>query len=456
MTLLGVGIMGLVALLYVRALFSVPDHIHSRALVAVIAALVLIPTHGPPEGLALGLTMTSVLVLLTAQLRAPRAGSARGRAMALAPLLFLCYMAVSESIGATLGHVVSEWARLAMVILLCLSAAADEGDQRRSVLKTIAWLLPLELLLAIAQQRVSWANPWPRGNDAFDLIQNRVNELVPQLAGRSLGTLGHPILLGAFAVAALIACLFLYRATRHRRYLWLAALAPAAVALSGTRSAAAVMAFVIAAMFAFASGRARALRVMAAAMIVIVVLASTDSILRFFGFGNVEQTSSYIHRSEILGSLPRLLERSDVFVLFGSGGASGGELFGSGVMRGYPGYFFFDNQYVRIVAFAGVVGIVLLAAALVSGLRRTDPPAKLLILAMVMFMATFDVFTWNLTYVLFALSIVASLGGGERGDVDRTAKRSRAPHRGGVARVTSPDGVAARRGNRSLPGTRGR
>ena len=408
MTPLAVLIFGVVLLLAVRALFSRADRVRETSLTVAVVAIVLIPTFGVRAELVITINALLTLVLLISLARGTSAPGVKVSLPAFA-VIFAVYLAISESLGSGIGHIISEWVRLAFFLTLAMAAFADHSAGRSTVFKSLVWLLPIELIITVAEQRFSWANAWPRGDVGFDDIHRRVNELVPQLAGRSLGTMGHPILLGTFAVIAFIGCMILYRNTKQKRYLLLLLCVPPIVALSGTRSAAVALILVAAAMFAFMPGRALLLRIVVALGVGVAV--TTVDVLELLGFGGVQQTSSYLHRSGVIGSVPRLLDRDPMSVMFGSGVASGGELFNSGTMQGYPGYYFFDNEYVRILAFAGVIGIVLLAIALVNGFVRVDAGGKLVLLAMCVFMASYDVMTWDFSYAMVLVATTAKWGG---------------------------------------------
>lgn len=408
MTLFGMTIVAFVALLLLVALFSKPDKVIRRTLLAVTVAMVFIPTFGPPPEYVIAFNGVYAVALALALARSPRADVAQRRFMLL-PSLFVVFMAINESIGAGTGHTLGQWVLAVLLLLFGAVAIRDHAGGRLTIFKVLAWSLPIQLVMASAEQVLAGVNPWPKGDENFDDIANRVNELFPVLEGRSVGTFGHPILLGTYAVLAFVACVFLYRHSRKRVYLLLACLTPLLLALSGTRNAAIAMAVVAALMFAFAPGRLRALRVVIS--LAAIGATSVINVLDLLGLSGIGTTTSYQHRSRIIGSIPRLLDRDPFDSVFGSGGSSGGTLFGSGIVQGVPGYYFFDNQYVRVLAFAGVVGVLFLALALVVGLIKNDNAGRLVLIAMMVMSASYDVLTWNFSYLFLFLGMAVPLGG---------------------------------------------
>lgn len=408
MTILAAVIMATLALITVGSVMSSKGLAVRRAVVLAVLVLSLVPSYGPSAELVLGIHIALICVMVLALARAGSVRTLSDSRVRLSAFVFLAYMAASESVGAGIGHMATEWMRIVFIVLLCASVMKDDVRRDLTVLKTVAWLLPVEAVIALMEQRASWANAWPRGEVAFDDISRRSNELIPFLSGRSLGTFGHPILLGTFALVALVACIVLFRVTREKRYLVLLPLSVVVLGLSGTRSAAVAYVLIIALVFAAAPGRLRALR-MALVGLGAAVITSWN-VVGILGFEGVEETSSYLHRSRILASIPRLLDRDIATTIFGSGGSSGGELFNSGTLSGYPGYYFFDNQYVRILAFAGLLGLVLLVLAVVRTLRTRDVASRLLVVALGVMMASYDVLTWDFSFAILALAISVPLG----------------------------------------------
>lgn len=425
MTPIAIGILALLGVAGTHAILAPAHAARSRALALTIASLVLVPSYGPPPELVIGLHLFTIAVMGVAFLRERGDRAALSVSLPVVPVVFVLYMATSESIGSGIGHIVSEWLRVLMLLMLCLLALRDHRADGVVVMRTILWLVPVQFLIALAEQRTARANVWPRGDAGFDAISERSNELATMLVGRSIGTMGHPILLGTFAVVALVACLGMYKSTDRKRYLLFVPLVAGILVLSGTRSAAVAMLLLVAVVFAFAAGRGRPLRI-------VLVIAAAVAIPLFdipglLGFAQVEQTSSYVHRSRILDSVPRLLDRQAVDVVFGTGGSSGEDLFGAGIMAGYPGYYFFDNQYIRILAFAGVVGLVILVASLIVGAIRTDRFGRLVLSAMVILLASYDVLTWDFSYVCLVLAMMVPWGRSREGRPRTTPTRGRRP-----------------------------
>ncbi|MGH8009940.1 MAG: O-antigen ligase family protein [Candidatus Binatia bacterium] len=250
---------------------------------------------------------------------------------------------------------------------------------------------------------------WARSDtETYTDIRQRTNELAEFLPGRSMGTFGHPILLGTFAAVALILSIVIVTSSRRWTYLFIAALAASTILMSGTRSAAAAATVAITCLIVFQKGRFLLLRLLVGGTLAVLLLFYEQIIASVFN-AEVIESVSFTHRSRILSSLPALLDRNDFAFIFGSGAGSIDQLFSDGIVSGYGTFRFFDNQYVRLVALSGIVGLMLFAIAAVRALWKGSRASRAMLVTLLVMMASFDTLTWDFTLVLTVIPLAAGV-----------------------------------------------
>lgn len=387
------------------AAFAPSGKVKSRALSVSLVVFALIPTYGPSRIVA---ALPLILSLLLTALALLRDQSAAGRVSGVLLItVFAVYYAITEIANSSLLSLgliaVQALAFILIAATLRRSAITDETP----LLSALIALTPFEALLAVLEQIRVVPYVWARDtqDDSYD-IALRNNELAPMFIGRSEGTFAHPILLGMFCATTLTLCIVAAFRTRKWSYLIPALIAGGTLALSGTRSAAAAAAVGIALWLVLRPGRWLVLR-LGFATVVGLIIGSGSDLRAYFTDSSLTGSVSYVHRTDVLSSLPRLLSRSGFDVTFGSGAGSIDSLFDSGLVSGFGDYHFFDNQYVRLLALSGVVGLLLFViAAIVVFVRGTRSSRLLLVVVMVM-MASFDTLTWSFSYFI---TIVALTG----------------------------------------------
>jgi O-antigen ligase len=237
------------------------------------------------------------------------------------------------------------------------------------------------------------------------------NQLLAALGGRSTGTMAHPIPFGALMAVAVTLCFSSATGWPLLVRLLAAAALSYGVALSGSRSAALVLALaLLAAVMTPGVLRVGAAWRIAAALVlsgaVLTVRATELPVVT-----GLEGTGSLTHRLAALDVVGRLADRSGDQVLLGSGAGSLDDLFAAGLLQ-LDGFFAVDNQLVATFAVAGLVGVLALVGAVVAGLVRGDRSTRPATLLLVLMFFSFDVLEWHSTAVLLVVLLV--LGSGRR------------------------------------------
>jgi hypothetical protein len=374
------------------------------ALRAVQGAIVLIgtiPSHAAPPPLLATMVGCLLLCLVIALLKAPL-GLAGDRVNWPLVALMLC-VGVNGLRG--LSGQIGEYNVLVGVSLALLAAVFPIAAREFGILRPLsplAFLLPVHLVLAAAEQSIPSMTFWPRGT-WMDLMDNRPQQLLPELlAGRSMSVTGHPILLGTLASAGILVALELYRARRKAHYLLFVGAGFGALAFSGTRSA--VFACAVCLVLSYVLNRKKASQILLWSAILggVVVAFQTSLLSEIFNDG-ITSGVSYTHRTDVLSSVTDMYRRaSDFERVFGVGDGHTAKVFQT-VIGTRDDLLFFDNQLVRLFAVSGIVSLVLLAAALVLGLSRADRLSAMLLTFSVIMFFSFDSVTWIAGAALFVL-----------------------------------------------------
>jgi O-antigen ligase len=384
-------------------------------LAGVVATWLLLPESGLRTKVSWALLVATLVVLLYALwVHAPRL-----RWNTPATLLLvsgLCSALSSPRHGTTMDLVEGVAGLLLLVGSALLAAYCSTADVDRllSVVVVVA-LIELGVAAACAFLGV----PAPFGYLGQHGALFGVNELVPALAGRATGTMGHPIPLGTLMASGAVVALFALR--RWPVLLrWLIALACAGgVALSGSRSAALtlVMSVLLAVLW---PGVARiGILFRAVVLAAVGVLFAWVDITALPAATSLAGTGSLTHRLGAFDAVSRLISRDTGELLFGSGQGSLASLFADGLLQ-LDGFYAVDNQWVTTFALGGLVGVVALGAAVAVGLlrgHRRTRPALLVVAGMLL---SFDVLEWRAIALL--LAVFVALGTSRvSGPVDGTA-----------------------------------
>lgn len=397
------------------------------ALTGVFLLLNFVPPFGLQPSIQVLVVLACSLLLGTALLRA-KAPAATKAPKNLWLVAFLVYTAIVTALTSTFQYGIFALA-WGVTLLLVVAVARRSVGGVVFVPAVLAVVIALQTLLGALEAFGGMAAVWPRP-DGSDRITSRVNHLAPMLIGRVLGSLSAPIPYGALAGIIFLVALYMIVERRRRRYILVIIFAAAALLMSGTRSAVVAVLVVSIIWLVSRSSRSRVLVILAVILGSAVLLATTN-IVDDLGFDGFEDSTSFLHRSSVIGSIGALLTEQDFWkVLFGNG-ETARALLQNGIVESAGGVTVFDNQYVRSIATVGVVGTVLLIGSVIKGLKITDTPGRLVLaFSLIMFMS-FDALTWRVIIFMFVLAASSRIGTSapslDVAGIDKLAVSSRPP-----------------------------
>jgi hypothetical protein len=310
--------------------------------------------------------------------------------------------------------------KVVALILVATSARTLGARSVEPLTRAAIFALPALLLLALAE--IFGLNaPYPRRDgETFRLIGD--NSLVPGLGMRVMATTGYAITLGL--IAATLAALLVYAAVSSRRWVLLlpAAAGLVVVALSGTRTA--VIAVAVAVAVGLVSDR-RTRRVALRIGIPILILG-VIAIAGYAIASGIVATQSWQHRWGVFWSVGRMFERPWHEVLFGSGFSDVSSLVTSGALGGDSWLGVVDNEFIRVTAGLGLVGVVLLIVSVAAALVASTPGQRVVVVSLVIGALAYDSGTWLSLLVLFVIALAG------RADSDSPVRPERSVAERGV------------------------
>lgn len=342
---------------------------------------------------ALGFLSVSSLICLV---RVPALPGRRSRSYLLAASWWSVVLVGSVIIAETYPLV-----RIASYGLACVLVAVVVGSFSSH---EVALLLRIVLVVVLVEVALGsyWAlnsiEPvWGYRND-----DPRPNPLFDGAFPRGQGTLGHPIF---FAVACAVGLLVVV--TNPVRLGPVARITSGVVlvtglAVSGTRSV--IAAVLISCGFWLIAESKRSGLVRNAA----VLLTAAGAALSFSSYiGSIVaamiDSGSYEQRASSWGSLPTVLGRSDVEVLFGSGVGSEISLYTSGILYSPYNFQVVDNWIVYLLATQGIVGLGFFVALCAVLLATGDSTRRSLLILFLVLTFSFDLLLAPFPGVLFFL-----------------------------------------------------
>lgn len=410
-----------------------PRRVPQIAVVTCLLLAALIPSFGPSVEYQITLALGSVAVALIAVLRTiPEPGNQLARtnvwiilylfyAAAIA-LVYLSPTAAALRATTTIG--------LVLIVVLARRASSSGTDYFPAA---VTLVVVTEVVLGTSEAFFGADAVWPRP-DGSDRLENRVNHLAPWLPGRVLGSLAGPIPYGTIAGIGLLVALWMVFERRQTRYVYLLGFSAFGLLLSGTRSA--ILAVVVVGAI-WIVGRSSASRpvviVLGIAAGAVFVMLSDLSTL--FGLQGIENTNSFEHRNEILGSVSQILTRQGPLpVIFGNGD-NARDLLTSGVITSTTGVTVYDNQFVRELAASGIVGVLLLSLGVMTALRRGNGLSRMIVVFIVMMFFSFDALTWRSVIVIFLIACAGPLAPkpSSKSEIDAEAALSTMAPRGRYA-----------------------
>lgn len=225
----------------------------------------------------------------------------------------------------------------------------------------------------------------------------RYNPFLPGELLRAQGTTGHPIILSLIAGVCLI--LGLSRGDLLGRP-WAGLAVAGGIAgmiLSGTRSAA--FALIVVLMWRLIISRVAKRRSRNFLLFLGLMLAA------WYVYGDLVSdavnSDSFGHRLAGLSTAPTLLSQPLVELVLGGGLGREQYLFSRGLLQ-TDGFNVVDNQFIYTQITSGLLGLLLLATAILLALRRSHPASRMMLGFLVVMFLSFDVTTWHATSWLLA------------------------------------------------------
>ncbi|AZZ55630.1 O-antigen ligase family protein [Rathayibacter iranicus] len=385
-------------------IFGKREAVLKRANVYVLVLISIVPLYAAPNNVVVITFGIASLVLLLVCVQA----SVRIRIdFTILPILILLSLELFSRLRggspqlALFNTVIIVFAFLA--ILVCATAVRESGWFTFAM--TLAVLLPFHLVVSVLEQGGVVSTLWPRGTEIDD-ISHRPNRLLEILPGRSMSTLGHPIVLGFICgVTAILALHYFLNSSRWWGVVFL--LAVVISGLSGARSA--FFATVVACLYLFLRSRKSGTRV------VIMGLALAVGVLLYQGgyfaedtFSEVETQSSYTHRLSVTTGVQDYIgQASPESLAFGRGIYDYLQFLTNGIFGSREDLTSFDNQIVRSLVVSGLVGVAAVVLTMVVGWVRGSGVARATLVYSAVLMFSFDMFTWIISLVIFGIATTA-------------------------------------------------
>lgn len=403
LVLLAVASIGGIALCQPR--FVVP-----MSLLVALGWATIIPFSGAPtSAIAIGLVAIALVLSMGWTFgTAHRAGTL----LLVAGVMLLLLFTVRGLLSGIYGPI--RLLGTADAVLLMLVASRMRGSDLRIISNGLSVLVLIHVLYAGAE--ILWSLPgvWPMSDGSNDITE-RTNTMFPDLPGRAMSSFSHPIPLAyflTFASALLGAAAIRFAAP----FYWVPAVVGiGGVLLTGTRSAVLVLSISMLLLLLFGYRRAAVLRYLFAVTVSVVVSATVglSEVRGLLGLGDqFEESASYLHRRAVVASVPQLLTRDVLHIVFGWG-TDLERIFDEGIVGRYSrDMYFFDNQFVATLVQVGLVGLVLYVILLGSPVLVGDGAARvgaIVVGGMSMSFDLLDHFIGQLTFMLVVGMAAAAL-----------------------------------------------
>lgn len=375
-----------------------------RTVVAILLALSVVgPSAGVASlavvaGVALFLAFNSLVRVRRAELTLQYGRTFR-TAIALASVFVIATL-VNSPISDAGGQLIL-WAPL-----VCAASVFENGSDR--ILHKFAWALGVVAVVQAAVAALQYLFSWPTwggllGSGLGPVVG--VNNVLPDLDGRVIGTLAHPIVLGTVAAVA-IALAFTKEFT-DRRW-WRVACVTAgvlALCLSGTRSALIVLTVaLIVQIFRDRSVLSGILGRFAVALLIVLAIVSVNwRELRLIS--SLEGSLSLLNRLGSWRVLASVFEKSPADLFLGLGARANETLAQGGYLAAGNFTYAIDNTFVSTILSGGFVALALILYLTGCALMNPHPIASCLGLVSVGMMLSFDIVFWPIpTLVLLIAS----------------------------------------------------
>lgn len=392
----GIALIAIVTCLLVPRRLVIPG-----AAMVVIALMLIFPVqylndYGSLSRLVL---FAAPAVTALAFARAPQRPRSTTRVI---PWLLIAYGALlvgSTALHSDIANSTLLTATLVPAGCIFLLLIAADVPQRVRVEQFVVIAAAAESLYAMVEVARGLAPLWRGGSVGLE------SQIIPGLT-RSQGSLGHPLPLALTCVIGIGLLLARRHDAPRAATIGGVALLAGGIIASGSRSALAIVAILL----AFSIGR-RIWSVVTIAVLAVALGAASLASAGFFQsatYLNFVRGDSLSHRSGALNAVPKLLGSQDLgSILLGNGYFSAPFLFARGLLQ-QGSFYAVDNQLVTSLVEVGVIGLLLLVTLSIVVWMKAGR-YKLLVVGLLAFFFIFDILSWPSAASLFCvvLALVA-------------------------------------------------
>lgn len=406
---------GIVALALVWSIWAVLRSPGHGSAAAAVSSSVVVAVFIPYDVSSMNEILVS-LAILTLLLVGAYRSQLHLRLAPFAMVILLVYMAsVNVVFDATLKSLAAQVAFVGTMGLLLSVSAAIGMEAVWAVARVAPMIIVVELIFAMNEVLLGGEAPWPRRDQTTYSVEG-TNHLLDGFDVRAMGTTGYVITLGILMACLLVLCVWVYADSRKKRYLLFAALAAGVIGLSGTRTAAIASLVGILVLIVL---RWKIGSILSTLLVLPLAFVTSDrrAVLELLGFGEqITDTRSYEHRFGLLENASSLLTLPSDELVFGNGETGAKELVSSGFLGGVAEVGTFDNQYIRMAATFGLIGLALTVIILLTAMVRGPRIVQAVVACLAVSMGAYDVLSWMSLFVVFTIFVAATGAGKSKRD----------------------------------------
>jgi hypothetical protein len=380
--------------------FSGKDHLLSGLIASLLLASIARSTLSTPLLTTTTPLVIAALLLLAAVIDRRTLSIPRGSVLVVvfAGMLVITTVAQSdlETTAKSAGIAI-------MWILVFFSCANLMVGARSTLLRVFIGLGCVQAVLAIGESllKLDMVRSFVVGSTSDAGYIVRQNLILGEWTNRAQGTLGHPIPFASVLVVALLALVFSAAVSRLSLKIPAAALIFLGIALSGARSAFVALAlgfFAYCISLIVTSGR----RSWKEPRLRLAALATAPLVAGGFFFlvrAVLTGDFSLLHRGAVIDAAWELHELPLGRFIFGSGYDSATRLYEAGFLH-TDGLEVIDNAVISQLVTSGLVGVALLLALFVFGMKWSSHAGRAALAGAFGFLFFFDAFSWHIATVL--------------------------------------------------------
>lgn len=420
------------------------DRVLSGLIASLALACIARSTVSTPLLTATTPLVISALLLIAVIVNRRAISLPRGSLLVLAFAATLVLSTLAQSAFGTTAKAAGIATMWTMVFFCCANLNAEA---RKALARVLIGFACVQALLAVCESliRLDLVRTLIVGSTSDNGYIVRQNLILGDWTNRAQGTLGHPIPFAFFLAVALLALVFSAAVPKIALKIPTAALLILGIALSGARSAAVALAvgffaYCISSMATSGRQSWKEPRLRMAALATTPLVAGG---IFFLIRAAVTGDFSLLHRGAVIDAAWELHQLPLVRFILGSGYDSASRLYHAGFLH-TDGLEVIDNAVISQLVTSGLVGVGLLVALFVFGMRWSSPAGRAALASTFGFLFFFDAFSWHVATVL----IFGILGYASAHATDDVGDRSLTPGLG--ARRTwlsmSPRGTRRPRG----------